>query len=111
MLSESTFYGNPQDLGGSVGASGIINPLLARVWYIQPTASSVLTLPSARILRPGYPTIVFNNGSNNVVIKDNRVGTLLTLTPNNAGFLALKDNSSVAGSWTTWQTSFTSAAG
>lgn len=57
----------------------------------------------AQIVSTGFTSLVTNVGAQTVTVRDSAGGTIISLTPGEAWFIYLTDNSTAAGTWRTFQ--------
>jgi hypothetical protein len=67
------------------------------------TAGSGIQLPTALSGSPGYAFIVVNRAANAVIVNDNMGATIVSVAPGAVFFVYLRDNSTQAGSWGSFQ--------
>lgn len=80
------------------------NNVVADFLNVDATAGGVdLRMPSAIIASTGNKTTVNNVGANSVDVKDYAGGTIITVQPGEAWVVVLTDNTTEAGTWTTFQ--------
>lgn len=97
MISETRFYGSAGHFT-NVGGSDVIRA--ARVIVAVPTSSQNVVLPSALGKTLGGPYFtIFNDGSANVVLKDNFGNTVATIGSGVNALVFLYGNTTEEGSW------------
>lgn len=84
-----------QQIGGDIVADIIDVTALA--------ASLSINLPDARQVSTGYTALFNNVGANTVTVKDDAGGTIISVAPGTAWQIYLRDNSTAAGLWRTFQ--------
>lgn len=100
MITKEVFFGGAvyNTLTGNIN----IHPGEARIHRIDPNgAGRVVTLPDARILRPGFPILIVSNESatDTFQINDNSGSAVVTVSTNRLVSLALLTNTTQAGEW------------
>jgi hypothetical protein len=84
-----------QQVGGSNIAAAIVGVIA--------NAGFAITLSSAELVSNGYAILFDNLGANSFNVKDNSGNVLLTVASGQAWVLYLSDNSTVAGTWRSFQ--------
>ena len=90
--------------------------VVSQIVEVNPTvANRVITLPSALLVSPGQAIVFSNIGASNFFVVDAGNGALVTVTPGTIWTVYLRDNTTVAGLWRSFQngagTSVANAAG
>jgi len=79
------------------------NNVVARIIDVTPTDAYSITMPDAMLTGVGQVTQFLNVGPDTITIKDNAGGTLLSITTGLTYTLYLTDNTTVAGTWESFQ--------
>jgi len=79
------------------------NNIVARIIDVTPTDVYSITMPDAMLTGVGQVTQFLNVGPDTITIKDNAGGTLLSITTGLTYTLYLTDNTTVAGTWESFQ--------
>ena len=79
------------------------NNLVARIIDVTPTGAYAVIMPSAEQTGVGQVTQFKNLGPSTITIEDNAGGTLLSIAAGLTYTLYLTDNSTVAGTWSSFQ--------
>ena len=83
-----------------VGGDNIVADIIE---FIASTSGLSLIFPDATRSSNGIQTALVNKGSNTVTIKNSTGGTILTVAAGEAWILYLSDNSTAAGTWSSFQ--------
>jgi hypothetical protein len=97
-ISASTVLQWPteQQIGG--------NNIVADIIDVNATAPGLnIDMPDATLVSTGTNTLFNNVGSQTVTIRDSTGGTIISLASGTSWFVYLRDNSTPAGSWRTFQ--------
>lgn len=79
------------------------NDIVARIIDVTPTDAYSITMPDAMLTGVGQVTQFLNVGPDTITIKDNAGGTLLSIDAGLTFTLYLTDNTTVAGTWESFQ--------
>jgi len=79
------------------------NNLVARIIDVTPTDAYSIFMPDAMLTGVGQVTQFLNLGPDTITIKDNAGGTLLSIDAGLTFTLYLTDNTTVAGTWESFQ--------
>ena len=79
------------------------NDIVARIIDVTPTDAYSITMPDAMLTGVGQVTQFLNVGPDTITIKDNAGGTLLSIATGLTYTLYLTDNTTVAGTWESFQ--------
>lgn len=79
------------------------NDIVARIIDVTPTDAYSITMPDAMLTGVGQVTQFLNVGPDTITIKDNAGGTLLSIDTGLTFTLYLTDNTTVAGTWESFQ--------
>lgn len=66
-------------------------------------ASLNIDMPDTRVTAPGNKTTINNVGGETFTVRDNTGGTIQSVAPGEQWVLVLTDNTTIAGTWTTFQ--------
>lgn len=100
MWDPTTWYGGAKEL--TLSGNYSIVDRTNRVFCFNPSADAwIVTLPDAQKYAKGAQQHVLLNlhATRTIVVKDNGGNTLVTLAGREAATLALRDNSTAAGTW------------
>lgn len=71
---------------------------------ITATAGSLsIIMPAANQVAAGYPVLIRNVGANTFTVKNNASGTIQSIAAGQIFYIYVTDNSSVAGTWSSFQ--------
>lgn len=79
------------------------NDIVARIIDVTPTGAYSILMPPADETAPGQVTTFYNAGASTITIKNNAGGTLLSIAAGLTYQIYLRDNSTVAGAWRSFQ--------